>query len=97
MYKYLTILEADTIKHAKMKEKIKSEYLRRTRKLLETKLNSWNLIKVINTWTVPHVRYTRPFLKGTREELKKTGQRTRKLITMDKALYHRDKKEKMNC
>ena len=28
-YKYLGILEADTIKHAKMKEKIKKEYPRR--------------------------------------------------------------------
>ena len=34
-YKYLGILEVDTIKQVKMKEKkIKIEYLRRTRKLL---------------------------------------------------------------
>ena len=39
-YKYLGILEADTIKQAEMKEKIQKEYLRSTRKLLETKLNS---------------------------------------------------------
>ena len=39
-YKYLGILEADTIKQAEMKNKIQKEYLRRTRKLLETKLNS---------------------------------------------------------
>ena len=37
-YKYLGILEADTIKQVEMKEKIKKEYLR-TRKLLETKLS----------------------------------------------------------
>ena len=36
-YKYLGILEADTIKQEEMKEKIKTEYLRTTRKLLETK------------------------------------------------------------
>ena len=36
-YKYLGILEADTIKQAKKKEKIKKDYLRRMRKLLETK------------------------------------------------------------
>ena len=36
-YKYLGILEADTIKQVEMKDKIKKEYLRRTRKLLETK------------------------------------------------------------
>ena len=31
-YKYLGILEADTIKQVEMKEKIKKEYLRRTKK-----------------------------------------------------------------
>ena len=38
IYKYLGILEADTIKQEEMKEKIKKEYLRRTRKLLEKTL-----------------------------------------------------------
>ena len=90
IYKYLGILEADTIKQAEMKEKIQKEYLRRTRKVLETKLNSRNLIKGINTWVVPLVRYSRPFLKWTRDELKQMDQRTRKLMTMYKALYPRD-------
>ena len=62
-YKYLGILEADTIKQMEMKNKIQKEYLRRTRKLLETKLSSRNLIKGINTWTVS--RYF--FLKWTRD------------------------------
>ena len=48
-YKYLGILEADTIKQVEMKDKIQKEYLRRTRKLLETKHSSRNLIKGINT------------------------------------------------
>ena len=43
-YKYLGILEADTIKQAEMKEKIKKEYYRRTRKLPESTLCSRNLI-----------------------------------------------------
>ena len=68
--KYLGILEADTIKQVEMKNKIQKEYLRRTRKLLETKLNSRNLIKGINTWAVPLVRYSGPFLKWARDELR---------------------------
>ena len=48
-YEYLGILVADTIKQLGMKEKIQKEYLRRTRKLLETKLYCRNLIKGINT------------------------------------------------
>ena len=51
--KYLGILKVDTIKQGKMNERIKKEYLRRTRKLLETKLSGRNLIKRINTWAVP--------------------------------------------
>ena len=91
-YKDLGILEADTIKQVEMKKKkkIQKEYLRRTRKLLETKLNSKNLIKGINTWAVPLVRYSGPFLKWTRDELRQMDQRTRKLMTMHKALHPRD-------
>ena len=88
-YKYLGILEADTIKQVEMKNKIQKEYLRRTRKLLETKLSSRNLIKGINTWAVSLVRYSGPFLKRAREELRQIDQRTRKLMTMHKALHPR--------
>ena len=86
-YEYLGILEADTIKQVQMKDKIQKEYLRGTRKLLETKLSSRNLIKGINTWAVPLVRYSGPFLKWTRDELKQMDQRTGKLMTMHKALH----------
>ena len=89
-YKYLVILEADSIKHMEMREKIQKEYLRRTRKLLEAKLSSRNLIKGINTWAVPLVRFSGPFLKWTRGELKQMGQRIRKRMTLHKALHSRD-------
>ena len=88
--KYLGILEADTIKQMKMKEKIKKEYLRRTRKLRKTKLCRRNLIKGINIWVVLFVWYSGSFLKWTREELKRMDQRTRKLMTMHKTLYLRN-------
>ena len=84
-YKYLGILEADTIKQVQMNDRIRKEYLRRTRKLLETKLSSRNLIKRIDTWAVPLVRYSGPFLKWTRVD-----QRTRKVMAMHKALHPRD-------
>ena len=35
------------------------------------------------------VRYSGPFVKWTREELKQMDTRTRKLMTMHKALHHR--------
>ena len=89
-YKYLGILEADSTKQVEMKNKIQKEYLKRTIKLLKTKLSCRNLIKGINTWAVPLVRYSGPFFKWTRDELKQMDQRTRKLMTMHKALYPRD-------
>ena len=94
-YKYLGILEADTIKQMEMKENIQKEYLRRTRKLLETKLNCRNLIKGINNWAMRLVRYSGPFLKRTRDELKQMDQRTRKLMTMHKALNPRDNVDRL--
>ena len=67
-YKYLGILEPDTIKQVQMKDTIRKEYLRRTIKRLEIKISSRNLIKGINTRAVPLVRYSGPFLKWTRED-----------------------------
>ena len=95
-YKYLGILEADTIKQVQMKDMIQKEYLRRTRKLLETKLSNRTLIKGINTWAVPLVRNSGPFLKWTREELKQMDQRTRKLMTMHKASHPRDDADRLH-
>ena len=89
-YKYLGILEADTIKQVEMKDKIQNEYLGRTRKLLETKHSSRNLIKGINTWAVPLIRYSGPFLKWTRDEVKQMDQRIRKLMTIHKVLHPSD-------
>ena len=89
-YKYLGILEAGTIKKVEMNEKIKKEYLWRTRKLLEIKLTSRNLINGINTWAVPLVRLSGLFLKWTREELEQMNQRRRKLRTMHKVLHPRN-------
>ena len=94
-YKYLGILEADTIKQVEMKDKIQKEYSKRTRKLLVTKLSRRNLIKGMNTWAIPLVRYPGPFLKRIREELKQMDQRTRKLMIIHKALHPRDEVDRI--
>ena len=48
-YQYFGILEDDTIKQVEIKDEIRKEYLRRTRKLLESNFSRRNLIKGINT------------------------------------------------
>ena len=89
-YKYLGVLESDTIMKAEMKSTISKEYFRRVRKVLETRLNSRNLMKGINTWTVSLMRYSAPFLDWTLDELKAMDRLTRKLLTMHKAFHPRD-------
>ena len=71
------------------RKKIKKEYLWGTGKQLEIKLFSKNLMKGINTLAVPLVRYSGPFLKWTRED-EQMNLRTRKLMTVHKALHPRD-------
>ena len=68
------------------RKKFLKVFLRRTRKLLETKLHRRNLIKVISIKAVPLVRYSGPFLKWTKEELQQMDQKTRKPMMMRKAL-----------
>ena len=94
-YKYLTISEADTIKQVEMKDKIQKEYLRRTRKLLETKLSRRNLVKGINIWAVPRIRYSGPFLNWTSDQFTQMNQRTRRLMTMHKALHPRNEVDRL--
>ena len=93
----LQVLEnigSDPIKKVEMKEKNQ----KRVSQENHTKLHSRNLIKGINTWAVPLVRYSGPFLKLTREELKQMDQRAKKkkkppkkhLMTIHKTMYPRD-------
>ena len=80
--KYLGVLETDEVMVNEMKNKMKKEYYRRVRKVLETKLNSGNVFKTIDTWAVPVVRYSVIFLGWPRLHLDETGRRRRKLLTM---------------
>ena len=95
-YKYLGIMEADTTKQVEMKDKIQKEYLRRTRKLLNTKLSSRNRIKGINIWTVPLVRYSGPFLKWTKDELRQMDQRHYIPETTLTVYMYQEKREEEN-
>ena len=86
-YKYLGILHADKVKCAEMKDKVKTEYTRRVRKILETKLNGNNIIKGMNTWAIALLRYSAAFLELTRLEKEEPDRDTRKLLTMHKVLH----------
>ena len=74
----------------KIKEKVKTEYLRRTRKVLESKFNSGNLFKAINTWVVSLFRYSAAFIDWTKDKISEIHRRTRKLLTMYKTRNPKD-------
>ena len=86
-HKYLGILQADKVHYTEMKAKVKAEYKRRVRKILETKLNGKNIIKGINTWAIALLRYSAAFLEWTRLEKEELDRDTGKLLNMHKALH----------
>ena len=88
-YKYLGVLEADKIKMEEMKQKVRTDYYRRVRKILESSLNGGNTVKAMNTWAVAAVRYTAGILDWTVDELKEMDRKTRKIMTMNGALHPR--------
>jgi hypothetical protein len=86
-YKYLGVLEAEKIKMEEMKNKVRKEYQQRVKKLMKSRLNAGNLIKAMNTWAVAAVRYTAGILDWTVEELRAMDRKTRKTMTMNRALH----------
>ena len=88
-YKYLGILESDTIKNQEMKIAIKKEYFSRIRAIFKSKLNSRNTVNAVNTWAVPVVRYSGGIVDWTKDDLQNIDRKTRKLMTINKALHPR--------
>ena len=72
-----------------MKEKVKSKYNRRVKKLLRSQLNRGNVIAGMNAWAVGIIRYRAGALDWTKEELKSIDIKTRKLMTMNGSLHPR--------
>ena len=75
-------MEIDKIKEKEMKETFGKEYLRRLRLILKSKLNGRNKIMAISV-----KRYGAGILKCNTDELKSLDRRTRKFMTMHRALH----------
>lgn len=56
-YKYLGIIERDYMKEHEANEMYTNEYLRKTRFVLQWKLNGRCKIRAINRWAVALMRY----------------------------------------
>ena len=69
-YKYLRVLQLDSIMNREMKKNVKSEYIRRVKKLLRSQLNGGNVVAWMNTWAVGIIRYGAGVLDWMNRELK---------------------------
>ena len=78
-YRYFGGLQFDSIMNREMKEKVKSEYIRRVKKLLRSELNGENVIIGMNVWAVGVIEVLK--------ELKSIDIKTRKLMTMNGGLH----------
>ena len=70
-----------------MKNKVTTEYKRRLRQLLKSKLNGKNKIQAINIWAVDLLRYGARIIKWKVAELKKIDRTTRQTLTMYGAFH----------
>jgi len=87
-YKYLGVLQKDSLMSTEMKAKVKSEYFRRLGLLLKSELYAGNVIQGINSWAIGIVRYTAGILDWGKSELKAMDVKTRKKLTLHGA-FHR--------
>ena len=86
-YWYLGIFEADKFLEEKMKLNVSNEYIRRLRNVLKSNLNGGSLVRGVNTWTVPLLRYSASFVSWRKSELQAIDRKTRKLFTIYGALH----------
>ena len=81
-YKYLGILQRDTVMEKQMNGKVKGEYFMRLKLFLKSKLYSGNFIRAINAWGVAVVRYSAGVVEWTTKELKGIDITTRKRMNL---------------
>ena len=86
-YKYLGIIEMNKIKATDTKDNFASEYKRRLKLFLKSKLNGKNKILAINTYVVSILRYGAGILKWTADESKNMDRKSRKILTMHGAFH----------
>ena len=72
-----------------MKRSVKTEYFKRVRATLKSKLNSGNVFQAINIWGIPAVRYGAGIIQRTKEELQQMDRNTRTPITIHGGLHPR--------
>ena len=70
-YKYLGIQEAEGVSNAANKEKVRKEFYRRVRAILQTELNARNKVMAINSLAITIGTYSYNILNWTISEIKR--------------------------
>ena len=86
-YKYLGILEFDSILKEEMKQKIRAVYFKRLKLLAKSKLNGRNLFLGINSWAVSVVRYSACIVDWNKAEIEEMDRKTRKILAIYGAFH----------
>ena len=88
-YKYLGIEECESIWNDTMKERIRREYYRRVRLVLQSALNSRNKISAVGSLAVPVTEYSFGLVEWTEQSIRPMDRKTRKLLTMHHVAHSR--------
>ena len=79
----------DDFKDESVKDRLSKEYERRVEKVIRSKLNGGNMVRVINSWAVSLLRYSGGVVRWTKVELMNLDRKTRKLLIIQDALHAR--------
>ena len=79
----------DDFKDESVKDRLSKEYVRRVKKVIRSKLNGGNMVRVINSWAVSLLRYSGGVVRWTKVELMNLDRKTRKLLIIQDALHAR--------
>ena len=79
----------DDFKDESVKDRLSKEYVRRVKKVIRSKLNGGNMVRVINSWAVSLLRYSSGVVRWTKVELMNLDRKTRKLLIIQDALHAR--------
>ena len=79
----------DDFEDESVKDRLSKEYERRVKKVIRSKLNGGNMVRVINSWAVSLLRYSGGVVRWTKVELMNLDRKTRKLLIIQDALHAR--------
>lgn len=86
-YRYLGIEQNRRTEHQVMKDEIVNKFTTRMKQILNTGLNSKNIVKAINVYAIPVVTYSFGIISWSSTELESLERKVRVLLTKNRMLH----------